>query len=243
MSREGRGAGTWRSMARGRSHKVVFYWQKARRSLGSAGDYTWWSYRSRIDKQWYAKREKGRERETYKKSSPNTSSPQVTSIPSYFHCPYNCCVSRYLPLFLSYSLYLTAIPFGYSAAILPAGSRGWSCLRLRLVHRCTHSPPTDDPQCTANSHKAPADTQMDKRIWTYTCTCLEHGSARTFSPVIPVALDARNAILLYSFCSAFVDHVVARNNDIVVNWNCVCIMYMYIYMNIWIYIFTMYYYI
>lgn len=70
------------------------------------------------------------------------------------------------PAYLSLSL---AIPFGYSAAILPAESRGWSCLRLRLVHRCTHSPPTDGPQCTANSHKAPADTQMDKRIWTYTC--------------------------------------------------------------------------
>ena len=33
-----------------------------------------------------------------------------------------------------------------------------------LVHRCTHRPPTGDPQYAANSHKAPADTQMDKRM-------------------------------------------------------------------------------
>jgi len=169
--REGREAGVRRSMARGRSHKVTFYWQKARRSLGSAGDYTWWSYRSRIDKQWYAKRKgKERERESERKRHTQRIIPQylLSSPPDHGNSLlFLLSIIVVSPAYLSLSL---AIPFGYSATILPAESRGWSCLRLRLLHRCTHSPPTDGPQCTANSHKAPADTQMDKRIWTYTCT-------------------------------------------------------------------------
>lgn len=190
-------------------------------------------------------RERERKRDTERESSPNTSLPPGGSrrkfpLISTVHNRW-CLPPTSLSLLLSLSL---AIPFGYPAAIIPAGSRGWSCLRLRLVHRCTHSPPTDGPQCTANSHKAPTDTQMDKRIWTYiyTCTRAEHGSARTFSPVTPIALDARNAMLPYSFAPPLWTMLSRVITDIVVNRNTRVCKYINIYVNIYFLQYTIVYY-
>lgn len=112
----------------------------------------------------------------HRENHPSSPEPRG-AIPSYFLCPQPLCLSptSLSLLLLSSSL---AIPFGYPAAIPAAiGSRGWPCLRSCLVHRCTRSPPTGGPQCTANSRKAPADTQMDKWIWTCTCKPWKYGSA------------------------------------------------------------------
>lgn len=52
-----------------------------------------------------------------------------------------------------------------AAANLPSAATG-SGGRSRGRFSCTgaHRPPTGDPQYAANSHKAPTDTQMDKRM-------------------------------------------------------------------------------
>lgn len=88
-----------------------------------------------------------------------------------------------VPLALYHSLSPSVIP---PQSPPPDRGDGRACGRVSCTGAHTARPPAG-PQCTANSHKAPTDTQMDKRIWTYTCKSyvqarVDHGSARTLIP-------------------------------------------------------------
>lgn len=134
-----------------------------------------------------------------------------------------------VPLALYHSLSPSVIP---PQSPPPDRGDGRACGRVSCTGAHTARPPAG-PQCTANSHKAPTDTQMDKRIWirihaSRTCKrawttaaharsslAKHHTPSSTHQGLLP---DTRISV---QFCPAFVD-IAVRNNDIVIHIVVLC---------------------